>query len=65
MARHLPSLSNASEQYVGAWAPRVGGHALAEGGIPLLLVFHAPARLGRFDVRFVTRLAHSLESLCI
>jgi hypothetical protein len=55
--------SNASEYYVGAWAPRVGCHALAEGGIPLLSVFHAPAHLGRLEVRFVTRLARSLGSL--
>ena len=32
----IPFLSSASEHYVGAWAPQVGGRALAEGEIPCL-----------------------------
>jgi hypothetical protein len=36
MARYLPYLLNASERNVGAWAPRVGGRALAEGEVPRL-----------------------------
>jgi hypothetical protein len=36
-----------------------GGSRFGRGGVPLHLVFHAPARLGRFDVRFVTCLTHS------
>ena len=36
MIRYLSFLLNASEHYVGAWAPRVGGQALAEGEIPCL-----------------------------
>ena len=36
MIRYLSFLLNASEHYVGAWASRVGGQALAEGEIPCL-----------------------------
>jgi hypothetical protein len=57
----LPSLSSASEHYVGAWAPRVGGQALTKGEIPLISVFQGPAHLGRFDVRSVTCLTFSRE----
>jgi hypothetical protein len=51
MARYLPSLSNAAGHYAGAWAPWVGGRALAEGRIRLLSVFYVSARLGRFRHR--------------
>ena len=54
------SLLNAPEQYVRAWTPWVGGRALAEGEIPCPSVFHVPACLCRFDVRFFTRPASSL-----
>jgi hypothetical protein len=60
MARNLPSLSSASEHYVGAWAPLVGGHVRADGRDSLLLVLHAPACLGRLDVRLLARLTDFL-----
>ena len=37
-----------------------GGHVRAEGRDSLLLVLHAPACLGRLDVRFLARLTRSL-----
>jgi len=57
---NLPSLSSASEHYVGVWAPLVGGHVRAEGRDFLLLVLHAPACLGRLDVRLLARLTRPL-----
>jgi hypothetical protein len=38
----------------------VGGHVRAEGRDSLLLVLHAPACLGRLDVRLLARLTRSL-----
>ena len=66
MARYPLSLSNVSEHYVGAWAPQVGGRALAEGEI-LCLRCSMPRRVSiSFDVRFATRSTHSsFESLRI
>ena len=37
-----------------------GSHVLAEGRDSLLLVLHAPACLGRLDVRLLVRLIRSL-----
>ena len=58
----LPSLS-ASERYVGAWAPLVGGRARAEERDSLLLVLHVLACLGRLDVSLIARLTRSLRTL--